>query len=232
MHYEDPHAMSKGRTAMHRPAFRRPPPAKPRLILLNKPYGVLTQFSGEPEDRTLKQYVDVPDVYPAGRLDKDSEGLLLLTNDGRLQATISDPAHKLGKTYYVLVEGKPDSAALNALSQGVELKDGMTRPAEAKLIEEPDWLWSREPPVRTRQTIQDYWLQLTIFEGRNRQVRRMTAHVGHPTLRLIRYQVGPWTLQGLNSGQWQDADIPENLRPKRQSSPAKRPYSMAPKPKK
>lgn len=193
---------------------RRPAPAQPRLLLLNKPYGVLTQFSGQPGDSTLKDYIDVPNVYPAGRLDKDSEGLLLLTDSGPLQARISDPAHKLGKTYYVLVEGEPDEQALDALRLGVKLNDGLTRPAEVTRIDPPDWLWPRQPPVRVRQSIRDRWLALTIYEGRNRQVRRMTAHVGYPTLRLIRYQVGPWTLDGLSPGHWQEVAVAQSFLPR------------------
>lgn len=185
-------------------SMRRPRPSQPRLIAFNKPFNVLSQFSGEVNDRTLKDYIDVPDVYPAGRLDKDSEGLLLLTNDGRLQAKIADPAHKMPKTYFVLVEREPDEAALNALRQGVTLKDGPTRPALVEQVEPPDWLWPREPAVRVRKHITDVWLKLTITEGRNRQVRRMTAHVGHPTLRLIRYQIGDICLHNLAPGHYQD----------------------------
>lgn len=175
-----------------------------RLILLNKPYGVLCQFSADGSDKpTLAGYVKVPGVYPAGRLDTDSEGLLLLTDDGRLQARIADPKFKLPKTYLVQVEGEPDAAALEALRRGVRLKDGLTRPAEAELIPPPE-LWPRDPPVRFRKTVPDSWLRLTIREGRNRQVRRMTAAVGHPTLRLVRWQVGDWTLDGLKPGEWRE----------------------------
>jgi len=175
-----------------------------RLILLNKPYGVLCQFSADGSDKsTLAEYARVPGVYPAGRLDTDSEGLLLLTDDGRLQARIADPKFKLPKTYLVQVEGEPDAAALEALRRGVRLKDGLTRPAEAELIPPPE-LWPRDPPVRFRKTVPDSWLRLTIREGRNRQVRRMTAAVGHPTLRLVRWQVGDWTLDGLKPGEWRE----------------------------
>ncbi len=174
------------------------------LILFNKPYGVLCQFSPEstaPERPTLADYIDVPGVYPAGRLDLDSEGLLLLTDDGRLQARIADPRFKLPKTYLVQVEGAPDEAALDALRRGVTLKDGPTLPALAEFIDPPE-LWPRTPPVRFRKSVPDCWLRLTIREGRNRQVRRMTAAVGLPTLRLVRWQVGDWTLDGLETGTW------------------------------
>lgn len=172
-----------------------------RLILFNKPFNVLTQFSGEGE--TLASYVKVPGVYPAGRLDKDSEGLLLLTDDGRLQARIADPKFKLEKTYLVQVEGEPDVAALEQLRRGVVLKDGPTRPARATRIDPPD-LWPRDPPVRFRKSVPDSWISLTISEGRNRQVRRMTAAIGFPTLRLVRWQIGEWTLDGLAPGQWRE----------------------------
>lgn len=177
------------------------------LIAFNKPYDVLSQFTdrGTPEARaTLSDYIDVPGVYPAGRLDRDSEGLLLLTDDGRLQARIADPKFKLAKTYLVQVEGEPDAAALELLRGGVRLKDGMTRPAEVERIDEPG-LWPRDPPIRVRQSIPDCWLRLTIREGRNRQVRRMTAAVGHPTLRLVRWSIGEWTLDGLGPGEWRAA---------------------------
>lgn len=177
-----------------------------RLILFNKPYGVLPQFTDarSPSPRpTLSAYIDVPGVYPAGRLDRDSEGLLLLTDDGRLQARIADPRYKTPKTYLVQVEGEPDEAALERLRRGVELNDGMTRPAEAERIAPPD-LWERDPPIRVRKSVPDSWLRLTISEGRNRQVRRMTAAVGLPTLRLVRWQVGAWTLEGLAPGEWRE----------------------------
>jgi 23S rRNA pseudouridine2457 synthase len=172
------------------------------LILFNKPYGVLCQFTdermGAPRP-TLAEYIDVPGVYPAGRLDLDSEGLLLLTDDGALQARIADPRFKLAKTYLVQVEGAVADAALAALCRGVGLKDGMTRPAEAERIA-PPVLWPRDPPVRFRKTVPDSWIRLTIREGRNRQVRRMTAAVGHPTLRLVRWSIGDWTLDGIAPG--------------------------------
>jgi 23S rRNA pseudouridine2457 synthase len=179
-----------------------------RLILFNKPYGVLSQFTdrgAEAARATLSEYVDVPGVYPAGRLDRDSEGLLLLTDDGRLQARIADPWFKLPKTYLVQVEGEPDAASLEALRRGVQLKDGMTRPAQAERITAPS-LWPRDPPVRFRKSVPDCWLRLTIREGRNRQVRRMTAAVGFPTLRLVRWSIGGWSVEGLQPGEWREAD--------------------------
>ncbi|MBE1284637.1 MAG: pseudouridine synthase [Rhodobacteraceae bacterium] len=184
-----------------------------RLIRFNKPFDVLPQFTdrgtqGSPR-RTLSNFIDVPSVYPAGRLDRDSEGLMLLTDDGKLQARISDPKHKMAKTYWVQIEGSPDQAALDALAKGVQLKDGLTRPAKARLIDEPAGLWPRTPPIRVRKSVPDAWIELTIREGRNRQVRRMTAAVGYPTLRLIRYRIGDWTLDGLKSGTWQDLPPPD-----------------------
>ena len=171
------------------------------LILLNKPYGVLSQFTGEANDRTLADFIKIPGVYPAGRLDKDSEGLLLLTNQGWLQDLISHPRNKFPKTYWVQVEGTPTADALQTLQTGVTLKDGPTKPAIATLMQEPD-IWAREPPVRFRKTVPTSWICLTIREGRNRQVRRMTAAVGLPTLRLIRSSVGPWQLQDLQPGEY------------------------------
>lgn len=176
-----------------------------RLILLNKPHGVLSQFTDEGSDRaTLASYIDLPGFYPAGRLDRNSEGLLLLTDDGKLQARIADPQFKKPKTYLVQVEGEPQDAALSALEKGVTLKDGLTRPAKVRRIPPPD-IWSRDPPIRFRKAIPDSWIELTITEGRNRQVRRMTAHVGHPTLRLVRWRIGDWTLDGIDPGTWREA---------------------------
>ena len=181
-----------------------------QLLLFNKPYGVLSQFSrSDAATPVLADYIDLPGIYPAGRLDKDSEGLLLLTDDGKLQHCISHPRHKLVKTYWAQVEGIPDPVALDKLTTGVELKDGITAPAEVKLIPEPA-IWPRTPPIRYRAAIPTSWLELKISEGRNRQVRRMTAAVGFPTLRLIRYAVGNWTLGDLSPGQWHLIEIDRN----------------------
>ena len=182
----------------------------PRLVLFNKPYGVLSQFTdagSEGARLTLSAFVAVPGVYPAGRLDRDSEGLLLLTDDGRLQARIADPRFKLPKTYLVQVEGEADEAQLERLRRGVMLKDGMTLPAQAERIAPPE-LWPRDPPVRFRKSVPDCWIALTLREGRNRQVRRMTAAVGLPTLRLVRWQIGEWTLDGLAPGEWREVAVP------------------------
>lgn len=174
------------------------------LILFNKPFGVLSQFTDakSPTDRPTLSGFDLPkNVYPAGRLDRDSEGLLILTDDGRQQARISSPKFKVAKTYLVMVEGAPDDGAMAALRKGVTLKDGPTRPARVDQIEAPD-LWPRDPPVRFRKSVPDHWLRITITEGRNRQVRRMTAHVGLPCLRLVRWQIGGWLLDGIAPGAW------------------------------
>ncbi|WP_415402770.1 rRNA large subunit pseudouridine synthase E [Tateyamaria sp. SN3-11] len=175
-------------------------------ILFNKPFGVLSQFTDKgtagSSRPTLSAYIDLPGVYPAGRLDRDSEGLMVLTSDGALQARIAHPKYKAPKTYWVQVEGEISQQALEALARGVTLKDGVTRPAKARAIPAPDGLWERDPPIRVRKSVPDSWLALTITEGRNRQVRRMTAEVGFPTLRLIRAQIGDWSLDGLAPGLW------------------------------
>ena len=178
-----------------------------RLILFNKPYGVITQFSSDGKHATLKDFVPLPGIYPAGRLDTDSEGLLILTDDGPLQHRISHPRHKMAKTYWVQVEGIPDPAALDRLRHGVDLGDFVTRPAQARIIEEPANLWPRTPPIRSRQHIPTSWIELVIQEGKNRQVRRMTAKAGFPTLRLIRWRIGDWTLAGLEPGEWREIQL-------------------------
>ena len=182
--------------------------AMAQLILFNKPYGVLTQFTDRENGRaTLADYIDLPGVYAAGRLDRDSEGLLLLTDNGPLNAQIAHPTFKKPKTYLVQVDGEPTDEALEALRAGIELKDGMTLPAKARRIDEPDGLWERDPPVRYRKAIPTSWIELTITEGKNRQVRRMTAAVGFPTLRLIRHAIGDWTLDGLAPGEWKVIEV-------------------------
>ena len=192
-----------------------------RLILLNKPYGVLCQFTDEAGRATLKDCVAVPGVYAAGRLDTDSEGLLLLTDDGPLQHRIADPRHKLPKTYLVQVEGEADEAALAQLRAGVDLGDFRTRPCAAKSVAEPDWLWPRDPPVRFRKSVPTSWLEIVLCEGKNRQVRRMTAKVGLPTLRLIRVAIGPWRLDGLAPGQWREVAV-DTLPPAKAAPPRQR----------
>lgn len=176
-----------------------------RLILLNKPYDMLCQFTDGQGRATLADVLPVKGVYAAGRLDRDSEGLVVLTDDGRLQARIADPKHKLEKTYLAQVEGTPGPEALAALAGGVMLKDGMTLPARARLVDAPVWLWPRDPPIRVRKSVPDAWLEITLREGRNRQVRRMCAAIGLPCLRLIRWRVGDWGLDGLAPGAWRDA---------------------------
>jgi 23S rRNA pseudouridine2457 synthase len=178
-----------------------------RLICLNKPYGVLSQFTAEGRWRGLKDLIDIPGVYPAGRLDADSEGLLLLTDDGKLQARIADPRFKLEKTYWVQVEGEPGEAALQTLREGVQLNDGLTRPARARLMAPPPTLWERVPPIRHRLSTPTAWIELAIREGRNRQVRRMTAAVGLPTLRLIRAAIGACSVEGLAPGSWREGHV-------------------------
>ena len=179
------------------------------VILFNKPCGVLCQFTSAAGRPCLKDYIPVPGVYPAGRLDTDSEGLLVLTGDGALQARITAPRRKLAKTYWAQVEGLPAAAALRDLCGGLDLGDFVSRPCEARRMDEPSGLWPRDPPIRSRLHIPTAWIELKLEEGKNRQVRRMTAKIGHPTLRLIRWAVGPWTLEGLALGQWREAEVPE-----------------------
>jgi len=178
----------------------------PEILLFNKPYGVICQFSPSPPHATLKDYIDRPGVYPAGRLDTDSEGLVVLTADGALQHRITDPRHKLPKTYYVQVEGAPDEAALAPLRTGIQIGDYRARPAEVACVAPPEWLWPRTPAIRVRKAIPTAWLKIVLREGRNRQVRRMTAAAGFPTLRLIRYSVGPWSIDGLAPATWRTTD--------------------------
>jgi 23S rRNA pseudouridine2457 synthase len=177
-----------------------------KLVLFNKPFNVLSQFTGkgslDTTRKTLSEFIQIPSVYAAGRLDRDSEGLLVLTDDGKLQHRISDPKQKMEKCYWVQVEGNPSDGDLEGLRRGLQLQDGMTAPCRAKLMEPPEMLWEREPPVRFRKSVPDRWMEITIKEGRNRQVRRMTAAIGFPTLRLIRYRIGNWTIDGIESGSW------------------------------
>ena len=192
-------------------------PSKP-VLLFNKPFQVLSQFSDHEGKSTLADYISTEKIYPAGRLDYDSEGLMLLTGDGPLQHRLTDPSHKLPKTYWAQVDGDITEEALDQLASGVILKDGKTRPAKARKIEEPNGLWDRNPPIRFRANIPTSWIELTITEGKNRQVRRMTAAVGFPTLRLIRAQIGPWSLEGMPPGESRWATVPEQLLAQRKKS--------------
>ncbi|MDH5784266.1 MAG: pseudouridine synthase [Chromatiales bacterium] len=194
----------------------------PRIILVNKPYDVLCQFTDSEGRATLADYINLKGFYPAGRLDRDSEGLVVLSEQGELQHQIAHPKNKMAKHYWVQVEGEPDETALQLLRRGVELKDGKTLPAEARLIDEPLGLWPRNPPIRVRQSIPDCWIELTIREGRNRQVRRMTAAVGYPTLRLIRHTIGPWSLDGLQPGEWRMVDVDAEQFPARKPAAYRR----------
>jgi 23S rRNA pseudouridine2457 synthase len=178
-----------------------------KILLLNKPYGVLCQFSPSPPRQTLKDFIKIPGVYAAGRLDADSEGLVVLTDDGALQHRISDPQHKLAKTYWAQVEGTPGDDALARFACGIDLGDFTTLPATAELAAEPEWLWPRDPPIRVRKNIPTSWLKIALREGKNRQLRRMTAAVGYPTLRLIRHAVGPWELARLAPGQYRESTV-------------------------
>lgn len=196
-----------------KPAFKkkttqkpRPAPKDRKVLIFNKPFDVLSQFTDDQHRQTLADFITVKDVYAAGRLDRDSEGLLILTNDGVLQARLTQPESKSPKTYWVQVEGAPTEEDLEKLRQGVELKDGITLPANVEIIETPD-LWDRNPPVRFRAAIPTTWIAITIIEGRNRQVRRMTAHIGFPTLRLIRYSMGDWTIQDVPHGEWKEVSL-------------------------
>ncbi len=187
---------------------RKPRPRGPSChLIFNKPYDVLPQFTDESGRRTLSDFIDIADIYAAGRLDRDSEGLMFLTNDGKLQAKLTHPSTRTAKIYYVQVEGQPTDSQLQPLREGVQLNDGMTLPAGVTLVDPPEWLWPRIPPIRVRHAIPDQWIKLTLYEGRNRQIRRMTAHIGFPTLRLIRYAIGQWNINQLKTGEWRQITL-------------------------
>ncbi|MGF1888048.1 pseudouridine synthase [Photobacterium profundum] len=205
--FRQPQRANNERRASRKISNPKRPRGPQKIILFNKPFNVLTQFSGEPGDKTLADYISIKDIYPAGRLDKDSEGLLVLTNDGILQARLTQPQSKQPKTYWVQVEGVPSDDDLEQLRKGVTLKDGLTLPADIERMEQPV-IWDRTPPIRERKNIPATWLALTLREGRNRQVRRMTAHIGFPTLRLIRYKMADWTVDDLAPGEWREVTLP------------------------
>ncbi len=202
---------STSKTKKYHTSFNRDKPARPRgerkVIIFNKPFDVLVQFTDENGRKTLKDFIPIRDIYAAGRLDRDSEGLLVLTNDGKLQAKLTQPNKKTGKIYYAQVEGIPIESELQQFRKGLMLKDGKTLPAQIEIVEQPEWVWERVPPIRERQTIPTSWVKITLYEGKNRQVRRMTAHIGYPTLRLIRFSMGNITLDNLLPGEWKEINL-------------------------